>query len=141
MAPVQRSMSDACVICDLVAGNIPCWVAHETESVICFLPLELNAYGHTVIAPKKHYADLYDVPEELLHKLVGTAKRLAEHYKQALGATGINLLHASGTDAGQSVPHFHLHLLPRFAEDGLDAWPELPAVSLDKDDLLAHLRL
>ncbi len=134
-------MSDPCVICDLTAGDIPRWVVHETDSVVCFLPLELDAYGHTVIAPKSHFADLYDIPEELLRELTGTAKRLAEHYKQALNATGINLLHASGVDAGQSVPHFHLHLLPRFAGDGLNAWPELPAVPVDKDKLLARLHL
>ncbi len=134
-------MNNACVICDLAAGHIPRWVVYETENVICFLPLELNAYGHTVIAPKKHFADLYDIPEELLQELAGTAKRLAEHYKQVLGATGINLLHASGADAGQSVPHFHLHLLPRFAGDGLNAWPKLPAVPDDKDELLARLQV
>ena len=134
-------MGLACVICNLAAGNIPCWVVHETETVICFLPLELNAYGHTVVAPKRHCADLYDIPDALLQELAVTAKRLAGHYKEALGATGVNLLHASGADAGQSVPHFHLHLLPRFAGDGLNAWPELPAVPTDKDDLLALLRV
>lgn len=134
-------MNNACVICDLAVGNIPRWIVYETKNVICFLPLELNAYGHTVIAPKKHFADLYDVPEELLNELAGTAKRLAVHYKQVLGATGTNLLHASGVDAGQSVPHFHLHLLPRFTRDGLNTWPELPAVSIDKDELLTRLRV
>ena len=134
-------MNDLCVICDLAAGHIPRWVVHETESVICFLPLELNAYGHTVIAPKAHFADLYELPEALLQELAVTAKRLAGHYKQVLGATGANLLHASGADAGQSVPHFHLHLLPRFAGDGLNAWPELPVVPVDKDALLARLYL
>ena len=142
METVQTSaMNKTCVICDLAAGNIPRWVVHETETVLCFLPLELNAYGHTIIAPKKHYADLYAVPDALLQELAVTAKRLAEHYKQVLGATGVNLLHASGADAGQSVPHFHLHLLPRFAEDGLNAWPELPIVPTDKDELLALLRV
>ncbi len=134
-------MKEICVICDLAVGRIPRWVVHETESVICFLPLELNTYGHTVIAPKAHFADLFALPEELLHELAGTAKRLAEHGKQVLGATGVNLLHASGADAGQSVPHFHLHLLPRFGGDGLNAWPELPAVTVDRDALLARLRL
>ena len=134
-------MNDSCVICDLAAGNIPRWVVHETDSVICFLPLELNAYGHTVIAPRAHFADLYDVPEELMHELGGTAKRLGGHYRKVLNATGVNLLHASGADAGQSVPHFHLHLLPRFAGDGLNAWPELPAVLDDKDELVARLWL
>ena len=132
-------MSGACVICDLAAGGIPRWVVHETETVICFLPLELNAYGHTVIAPKAHFANLFDIPFELLCELTEVAKRLAGHYKQVLGATGINLLHASGADAGQSVPHFHLHLLPRFAGDGLTAWPGLPAIAINRDDLLAYL--
>ncbi len=134
-------MSDACVICDLAAGRIPRWVVHETENVICFLPLELNAYGHTIIAPKAHFADLYDIPEELLQELTVTAQHLAGHYKLSLGAAGVNLLHASGADAGQSVPHFHLHLLPRFGGDGLNAWPELPSVPVDKDALLVRLRL
>lgn len=134
-------MSNVCVICDLAAGRVPRWLVHETDSVVCFLPLELNAYGHTVIAPKAHFADLYDLPEALLQELAVTAKRLAKHYKRVLNATGINLLHASGTEAGQSVPHFHLHLLPRFSGDGLNAWPEMPAVSVDKDALMACLRL
>ena len=135
------SQTSDCVICDLAAGRVPRWVVHETESVLCFLPLELNAYGHTVIAPKAHFADLFVLPEELLQELIVTAQHLAGHYRLSLNATGVNLLHASGADAGQSVPHFHLHLLPRFSGDGLNAWPELPAVPTDKDALLARLRL
>ena len=130
-----------CAICDLAQGRIPRWIVHETESVLCFLPLVLNAYGHTIVAPKAHFADLFVLPEELLQELIVTAQHLAGHYKLSLNATGVNLLHASGADAGQSVPHFHLHLLPRFSGDGLNAWPELPAVPADKDALLARLRL
>ena len=136
-----RVVSVVCAICDLVEGRIPRWVIYETPSVICFLPLELNAYGHTVIAPKMHFADLYNIPAPLLSELVEASKHLAVHYRAALGATGVNLLHASGADAGQSVTHFHLHLLPRLAGDGLDAWPNLPVTPADKDILLALLRL
>jgi len=134
-------MTEGCVICDLATGRIPRWVVHETEALICFLPLELNAYGHTVIAPKLHFADLYDIRAPLLQELAEAAKGLAVHYRTTLGATGVNLLHASGADAGQSVGHFHLHLLPRLAGDGLDAWPNLPVAPIDKDILLARLRL
>lgn len=130
-----------CVICALAADRLPCWVVFESESVFCFLPLDLNAYGHTVIAPKAHFADLYDIPEALWQELAGTAKRLAIHYRQVIGATGVNLLHASGVDAQQSVPHFHLHLLPRFSGDSLNAWPDLPSVREDKDVLLAKLQM
>jgi len=134
-------MTEGCVICDLTAERLPRWIVYETENLICFLPLEMNAYGHTVIAPKAHWADLYDIPASLLQELTVAAKRLAVHYGEALGATGVNLLHASGGDAGQSVKHFHLHLLPRFAGDGLDAWPPLTVVSEDKDAMLPRLRL
>ncbi len=134
-------MTEGCPICNLVAGRVPRWVVHETESVLCFLPLELNAYGHTLIVPKAHFADLFDIPEALLQELAITSKRLTAHYQQALGTTGVNLLHATGADAGQSVAHFHWHLLPRFAGDGLNAWPDLPGVSIDKDELLACLHL
>lgn len=130
-----------CVLCDLIAGCIPRWVIHETESTVCFLPLELNAYGHTLIAPKAHFADLLDIPEPLLQELAITAKQLTSHYQQALGTTGVNLLHATGADAGQSVAHFHWHLLPRFANDGLSAWPDLPVLPVNKDELLARLHL
>ncbi len=134
-------MSSGCVLCGLVEDCIPRWVIHETPRVICFLPLELNAYGHTIIAPKLHFADLYDIPMSLLQELTEAAKNLSVHYQTVLGATAVNLLHASGVDAGQSVGHFHLHLLPRLAGDGLDAWPNLPVAPADKDILLARLRL
>lgn len=135
------SQSHSCVICDLVAGCLPRWIVHETESPICFLPLDLNVYGHTILAPKEHFADLCDIPDMLLQELALISKQLAAHYRTAIGATGVNLLHASGVDAQQSVLHFHWHLLPRFSGDGLDAWPPLPVVSEDKDALLSKLRL
>jgi histidine triad (HIT) family protein len=83
---MTENAAKECALCSLVARRIPRWVVHETENVICFLPLELNAHSHTVIAPKAHFADLFDIPKELLQELAVTAKRLAGHYKQAVGA-------------------------------------------------------
>lgn len=126
-----------CVICSLISGSIPAWVVHRDARVICFLPKEMEIYGHTVIAPIQHYPDIYSGTEESMAALMAAARSLALHYRQQLGASGVNLLHASGAFAQQSVGHMHLHLLPRFDSDGVDAWPELPGTEASRDEFLA----
>ena len=116
-------------------------VIYENDKVICFLPKELEVYGHTLIVPKKHYADLYDIPEDVLCDLVKVTKKLTLTYKKKINATGMNLIHASGVDGQQSVFHFHFHLLPRFKNDNLNTWPKLPKVKIDKNELLKKLGL
>jgi histidine triad (HIT) family protein len=133
-------MSD-CPICDLAAGSIPSWVVYRNAQVFAFLPREIEAYGHTVIAPIHHVADIYAASPEVLGKLISVAQMLAEHYRRSIGAAGVNLLHASGTAAQQSVAHLHFHLIPRFDDDGLNAWPALPGTMVGKDDLLARLKM
>lgn len=103
------------------------------------MPLKGQAYGHTIIATISHIQDIYSANSQQLIAIMHEAKLLAEHYKVVLGATGINLLHASGIDAQQSVAHFHLHLIPRFTNDGIDAWPALNGPASDNDQLLAKL--
>lgn len=132
---------ESCVICELACGQKQGWIVCETEIVVGFLPLDMNAYGHTVIAPKAHYEDIFDIPEGALCEIAAACQLLAQRYRNSIGATGVNLLHASGADAQQSVRHFHVHLLPRFAEDGLEAWPTLPAMDVNKDVLLEKLRI
>ena len=129
-------MSD-CVICSLISGSIPAWVVHRDARVICFLPKEMEIYGHTVISPIDHYPDIYSGTEESMASLMAAARSLALHYRQQLGASGVNLLHASGVSAQQSVGHMHLHLLPRFDSDEVNAWPSLPGTEVSKDEFLA----
>jgi len=126
-----------CVICSIVSGSIPSWVVHRDARVICFLPQELEVYAHTVIAPIDHYPDIYSGTEESMGALMAAAQSLALHYRQRFGASGVNLLHASGASAQQSVGHMHLHLIPRFDSDGVDAWPTLPGTEVNKDEFLA----
>jgi histidine triad (HIT) family protein len=133
-------MSD-CVICDIVTKRIPSWIVYQDEDVICFLPKALDAYGHTIIAPKNHFQDIYSVPDDILEVIFVTVKRIAGHYITQIGAMGINILHASGEAAQQSVPHIHFHLLPRFENDGLNAWPKFPPMEYNKDELLEKIKL
>jgi len=128
-----------CIFCKIIKGKEHARIIYEDKDVICFLPKTIQVYGHTLIVPKKHYKDLYDIPENLLSKLAVTAKKLVIAYKKKIGATGANLFHTNGKDDQQSV--FHFHLLPRFKNDGLDTWPKLPKIKVDKDELLKKLKI
>ena len=133
-------MSD-CVICQLIHGQIPAWLVYQDEHAVCFLPEEVQVYGHTVVAPKSHFADLYGAPGALLQHVIGVVQKMTLHMSARLGSSGMNLLHASGASAQQSVRHLHFHLIPRFEGDGLDAWPAFPtARAYDKEQLLEALR-
>ena len=101
----------------------------------------MEVYGHTVIAPKLHLPDLFCAPAERVNDLFAATQKLALHFRTAIQASGVNLLHASGSAAQQSMPHLHVHLLPRFENDGLNAWPAFPKLRHDKNELLQKLRL
>jgi histidine triad (HIT) family protein len=136
---------EGCPFCAIASGSgradtVDADIVYEDDAVVCFLPRELYAYGHTLIVPKAHYTTVWDIDRHVLGRLLAVMQELCIQYRSRVGATGFNLLHASGPDAQQSVPHFHMHLLPRFAGDGLDAWPPLPGVHTDRLELLARLR-
>jgi histidine triad (HIT) family protein len=95
-------------------------IIYENNNIVCFLPKEIEVYGHTLIAPKKHYNDLYDMPADILCELIKVMQKLALKYKQKINATGINLIYASEKNAQQSIFHFHFHLLPRLKNDRLN---------------------
>ncbi len=129
-----------CIFCQIIYKKVSAKIIYENEKVICFLPKEIRVYGHTLIVPKKHYINLYDISTDILCELVKIAKMLTLEYKQKINATGMNLLHASGKDGQQSVSHFHFHLFPRFKNDGLDTWPDLAKIEFDRDELWEKLR-
>jgi len=105
-----------------VKGLEPSWTVYEDELVMAFLDINPASIGHTLIIPKKHYENIYDISEKELKRVIVIAKRLAEVYREALGASGVNILHASGRDAQQDVFHFHIHLVPRYKNDELNLW-------------------
>ncbi len=130
-----------CVFCKIVRREEPAKIIYENEDVICFLPKTIQVYGHTLVVPKKHFQDLYDIPENLLCELIKIVQFLTKEYKTKIGAIGMNVLHASGKDGQQSVFHFHFHLFPRFKDDGLDTWPQLPKKDFDADEMWQKLKI
>lgn len=131
-------MAPTCVFCGISSGELPADLVYEDEEVIAFLPLALQANAHVLVAPRRHACAIWDLEPRLLGRTAEVARELAVRMR-AIGATGINLLHASGADAQQSVPHFHLHVLARHPADGLDAWPRLPDVAVDREALVRRL--
>lgn len=132
--------SKQCIFCAIAAGQAHADMVYRDHDVMAFLPLDLNAYGHTLICPVAHREAIWDMDHDLLARVMAAIQTLIVQYRDTVGATGANILHASGRHAQQSVPHVHFHLIPRFPHDGLDAWPHLPQVTVDRTELARKLR-
>lgn len=111
-----------CLFCKIVRGEIPSQKVYEDDDVFAFLDISLATRGHTLIIPKEHYENIFDISEETLAKIAKTAKKLALDFEDKLGADGYNLVHSSKSAAQQEVDHFHLHLVPRYVGDKIDLW-------------------
>jgi len=111
-----------CVFCKIAKGEENSWVVYEDNKVKAFFDANPASEGHTLIIPKYHYKDIYEIPEDVLKRIIIVAKKLAIKYKNSLNVDDVNIMHASGVNAQQSVFHFHIHLVPRKKKDGLNLW-------------------
>ena len=112
-----------CIFCGIVAGQVPCMKVYEDEHTLVFMDVAGDVDGHMLAVPKEHIGSILDCDAERLSHLMSAVKRVSNHCVDCCDYEGVNLLNASGTSAGQSVPHFHIHLIPRRKDDGIDAWP------------------
>lgn len=114
---------DDCIFCKIIKGEIPCTKVYEDDDLLAFLDIAPVNRGHTLIIPKEHHQDLLDMPEELVKKVAVLAKKIGKAAKETTNADGFNIGQNNGAAAGQAVFHFHLHVIPRFNDDGLPNWP------------------
>ena len=110
-------MSD-CVFCKIRDGAIPALRVHEDERTICIMDINPLNHGHCLVLTKTHAPTIFDADVEDLQAAIATAKQVAHAVRAALKPDGMNLLQANGGAAFQSVPHFHLHVIPRWIRDG-----------------------
>jgi histidine triad (HIT) family protein len=110
-------MSD-CVFCKIRDGEIPSLRVYEDERTLCFMDINPLNSGHCLVVTKAHAPTLYDADVTDLQAAVAAAQRIARAIREALKPEGLNVLQANGAAAFQSVPHFHLHLIPRWHNDG-----------------------
>ncbi len=116
-----------CVFCRIRDGQIPSTRVYEDERTIAFMDINPLNDGHTLVIPRSHAATLYEADEADLQAAIATAQRVARAIRASLRPDGLNVLQANGAAAFQSVPHFHLHLVPRFTGDGKGFdWPMVP---------------
>lgn len=107
-----------CIFCRIANGEIPAATLHEDEDFRVILDLGPATKGHALILPKKHAANIYEISEENLSKAIILAKKMAGKMTEALGCDGFNIVQNNGEAAGQTVFHFHMHLIPRYDGDG-----------------------
>ena len=107
-----------CIFCKIAAGEIPSNTIYEDDSFRVILDLGPATKGHALVLPKNHYADLFEIPEDVLADAAQVAKKVAGTMKEKLSCDGLNLVQNNGEAAGQTVMHFHLHIIPRYKNDG-----------------------
>lgn len=108
---------DNCIFCKLANGDIPTRTIYEDETFRVFLDAAPATKGHALIVPKDHAANLYELPDDTAAKTLVLAKKMATHMTEKLGCDGFNIVQNNGELAGQTVFHFHMHLIPRYKDD------------------------
>ena len=109
---------DDCIFCKIANGEIPSKTLYEDPVFRVILDLGPATKGHALILPKEHAGDLYELPEESAAKAMTLAQKIGKTMVQKLHCDGLNLVQNNGEAAGQTVRHFHLHLIPRYVNDG-----------------------
>lgn len=124
-----------CVFCKIVSGEIPATKIYEDDDVLAFLDISQVTPGHALVVPKKHYDNFVATPKTIMHKVLDVAQRVAQADISMLGAKGVNILTNVNKEAGQSVLHFHVHVIPRYiADEGFQ-------ITMLKNKRLAELNL
>ena len=116
-----------CIFCKIVAGEIPCFKVYEDADTLAFMDINPVGDGHVLVIPKTHFANVVAVSEDAIGAVAATARKVARAVQAALDPPGLNLLQCNGEAAAQSVQHFHMHVIARQIDDGLDMnWPIVP---------------
>lgn len=117
---------DNCIFCKIIAGEIPSAVIFEDEEFKAILDRFPGNIGHVLVLPKKHYSNIFDIDEDVAGRLFRLAAKIAKNMKEVLGFEAMNVVQNNGSLAGQTVHHFHLHLIPRYENDKVQIkWEQL----------------
>lgn len=125
-----------CVFCDIVDGKIPSKKVYENDEVLAILDLSQVTYGHTIVMPKTHCANILEASEETASACIKGAKHVAELLMKNTDAKGINILNNCGEAAGQTVEHLHFHVIPRYDENDAISIAFNPSKEQDLDEVL-----
>jgi diadenosine tetraphosphate (Ap4A) HIT family hydrolase len=128
-----------CPFCAIVQRHDTA-IIFENAWCIAILPKRMEAFGHLIVLSKIHVETIIDMPIDALQGLIQGTQEVAKLCRKNLCCDGINILHASGEAAEQSINHVHLHLIPRFKGDHIHAWPHLPGTTASSGEIVALFR-
>ena len=132
---------DNCIFCKILAGEIPSTTVYEDDDFKAILDVNPAARGHVIILPKRHAANIYELPDEDASKVMVVAKKIATAVRDAFRCDGVNILQNNGEAAGQTVMHFHMHVIPRYAGgEDMVSWDQKPAKREELEKQGAKLR-
>ena len=132
---------DGCVFCKIASGEIQGLRVYEDVKTLAFMDIAKDVDGHVLVIPKKHCRNILDCDTETLNAVMETVRKVSLHLTEKCGYDGVNLLNASGESAGQSVDHFHIHIIPRRKNDGIDAWPHFEGAGEEPEDVFSRIRM
>ena len=133
-----------CVFCKIVRGELPTMKVYEDEFTLAFMDLAHDYDGHMLVIPKAHCESVLDCDAEIARRVMDTVKRVSDHLVQNCGYEGVDLMSACGAAAGQSVYHWHIHIIPRKADDGLGGigqWPTPCGAKCSIEEMHARLKM
>ena len=130
-----------CIFCKIINGEIPSTKVYEDEEFVIMLDIGPATFGHVLILPKEHYANLFEMPEELLAKAMKLAKSFGDKLVKELHADGMNVVQNNGLAAGQTVFHFHMHLIPRYEKDVVgELWTPGSLTEEEREEITQKLK-
>jgi len=132
---------DDCIFCKLANGDIPTNALYEDDNVKAIFDLSPASKGHIIILPKEHFDDVYSIDEETAAHVFKVATKLAKAMKEALNCDGMNILQNNGAIAGQTVFHFHMHIIPRYLGDNIKiSWNQGSISEDETNDLIKKIQ-
>ena len=130
-----------CIFCNIVKGKAKSWKVYENKDVYAFLDIHPASKYHTLIIPKRHYKNIFDIPKKELNKVISVVKELVILYNKKLGIKNVQIINSSGSEAQQDVFHTHFHIVPRKNGEGQDVkWITHPEWTKDYDKMLRALK-
>lgn len=134
-------MMDNCIFCKIAQGDIPSSTIYEDDMFRVILDLSPAAKGHALVLPKEHFRNIFDIDEKTASRLFVVAAKVAKAMKESLGCDGMNIVQNNEEIAGQTVFHFHLHIIPRYKDDGQTiAWNPGSAEPEELKDIAAKVK-
>lgn len=131
-----------CIFCKIANGEIPSATLYEDDDFRVILDLGPASKGHALILPKEHYANLYEIPDEAAGKAMILAKKMITKLTEILGCDGYNIVQNNGETAGQTVFHFHVHMIPRYEGDHVGlGWKMGTLSEEDREEILAKIQV